>query len=522
MDIFKNFFKVPHQAEGSSLPAILMGAFVAFGGILFGYDTGTIGGILAMDYWVKLFATDTNADGQKYITSSQQAIIVSILSVGTFVGALTAAPIGDRIGRRWGILVACIVFTVGVVLQTIAEAIPLFVAGRCIAGLGVGLISSLIPLYQSESAPKWIRGTLISTYQLTLTFGLLLAAIVNNATHNRNESGSYRIPVIIQALWAIILAGGLWYLPETPHYFVMKGKTDRALASLGRLRRLPADSPTLKEELNVIVANYEHELTLGKTSWLECISKAGSQRKRLFTGCAVMALSQLSGINFIFYYGTQFFNNSGIENPFLIGLTTNLVNVFSTIPGLVLVDKWGRRPLLLFGAIGMCLCQFIISIVGVTTDSQVANKVLIAFVCFYIFFFACSWGPVGWVVVGEIFPLRLRAKSVACSVASNWLFNWAIAYATPYMVDEGPGNAALGAKVFFVWGTCCFLSALFVYFFVYETKGMTLEQVDELYEAVSSARKSTNFVPAIKFSQGMEGKSDGDGSVSVTEVELKV
>lgn len=179
----------------------------------------------------------------------------------------------------------------------------------------------------------------------------------------------------------------------------MKGKTDRALASLGRLRRLPADSPTLKEELNAIVVNYEHELTLGKTSWLECISKAGSQRKRLFTGCAVMALSQLSGINFIFYYGTQFFNNSGIENPFLIGLTTNLVNVFSTIPGLVLVDKWGRRPLLLFGAIGMSLCQFIISIVGVTSDSQVANNVLIAFVCFYIFFFACSWGPVGWVVV---------------------------------------------------------------------------------------------------------------------------
>lgn len=179
----------------------------------------------------------------------------------------------------------------------------------------------------------------------------------------------------------------------------MKGKPERALTSLGRLRRLPITSPTLREELNEIIANYEHELTLGKTSWLECIAKAGSQRKRLFTGCAVMALSQLSGINFIFYYGTQFFKNSGIKNPFLIGLTTNLVNVFSTIPGLILVEKWGRRPLLLFGAIGMCLCQFVISIVGVTASSQVANQVLIAFVCFYIFFFACSWGPVGWVVV---------------------------------------------------------------------------------------------------------------------------
>ncbi len=245
------------------------------------------------------------------------------------------------------------------------------------------------------------------SYQLTLTFGLLLAAIVNNATHEKNDSGSYRIPVIIQALWALILAGGLFYLPETPRYFVMKGMEDKALASLGRLRRLPVTSLTLREELNEIIANHQYELTLGSSSWLQCISKASSQRKRLFTGCAIMALSQLTGINFIFYYGTQFFKNSGIENPFLIGLTTNLVNVVSTIPGLILVEKWGRRPLLLFGAIGMCLCEFIIAIVGVTTTSQVANQVLIAFVCLYIFFFACSWGPVGWVVVVSLSYLIL-------------------------------------------------------------------------------------------------------------------
>jgi SP family sugar:H+ symporter-like MFS transporter len=127
------------------------------------------------------------------------------------------------------------------------------------------------------------------------------------------------------------------------------------------------------------------------------------------------------------------------------------------------------------------------------------------------------------IIQGEIFPLRLRAKSVACSIASNWLFNWAIAYATPYMVDSGPGNAALGGKVFFVWGTCCFLSALFVYFLVYETKGMTLEQVDELYETVSSARKSSAFVPAIKYGGSGEENSDGgDGSLEVVEIEEKV
>lgn len=236
-------------------------------------------------------------------------------------------------------------------------------------------------------------------YQQFLTFGLLLAAIVNNGTHNRNDSGSYRIPIIIQALWALILAGGIFFLPETPRYFVMKGQLDKAARSLSRLRRLPVDHPTIKEELGEVVANYEHELSIGQSTWTGIVQKEGSQLKRLFTGCAIMAGSQLTGINFIFYYGTQFFKNSGIQDPFLIGLTTNLVNVVSTIPGLFLVEKWGRRPILLFGAIGMTCCEFIVAIVGVTASSEVANKVLIAFVCFYIFFFACSWGPVGWVVV---------------------------------------------------------------------------------------------------------------------------
>ncbi|KAJ9635447.1 Plasma membrane low glucose sensor [Coniosporium apollinis] len=496
-----SLIKVPADLEGSATPAILMGLFIAFGGILFGYDTGTIGGILAMDYWVDLFATEVNDEGQKYITTGQQGLIVSMLSVGTFAGALSGASIGDRIGRRWGLLVACIVFNIGVVMQTIAIAIPLFTAGRGIAGLGVGLLSVLVPLYQSECSPKWIRGTIVSAYQLALTIGLLLAAVVNNATHARNDSGSYRIPTIIQALWGLILAAGLIYLPETPRYFVKRGQQDKAAHSLSRLRRLPADARSIKEELAEIVANHEYELSLGKSGWLDVFQNAGRQRRRLLTGMAVMAGSQLTGINFIFYYGTQFFKNSGIENPFLIGLTTNLVNVVSTIPGLVLVERWGRRPILLFGAIGMTVCEFIVAIVGVTSGSEISSKVLIAFTCFYIFFFAISWGPVGWVVVGENFSLRFRAKSVACSIASNWIFNWAIGYATPYLVDEAPGAAGLKAKVFFIWGTCCLGCAIFVYFCIFETKGLTLEQVDEMYEHVPHAWQSSTFKPTIRFEE---------------------
>ncbi len=288
-------------------------------------------------------------------------------------------------------------------------------------------------------------------------------------------------------------------LPETPRFNIKRGHNEAAAKSLSRLRRLDVDHPALVEELAEIKANHEYELSLGKASYVDCFK--GTMGKRLATGCGLQALQQLTGVNFIFYYGTSFFQSSGISNSFVISLITNIVNVLSTFPGLYMVEKWGRRPLLLFGAIGMCVCQFIVAIVGTTTSSLVANKVLIAFVCVYIFFFACSWGPVAWVVTGELFPLKTRAKALSMTTATNWLLNWAIAYSTPYMVDPGPGNANLQAKVFFVWGGFCLICCAFVYFAIYETKGLSLEQVDELYAKVGKAWQSKGFVPTVSYAE---------------------
>lgn len=181
--------RAPPGAAGKAWPAIAVGLFVAFGGVLFGYDTGTIGDILAMPYWLETFSTGYTIKGKPAITAAQSSEIVSLLSAGTFFGALTAAPTCDFFGRRLGLMVSTVVFTVGVILQTAATAIPLFVAGRFFAGYGVGMISASIPLYQSETAPKWIRGTVVGSYQLAITIGLLLASIVGNATKDRNDTG---------------------------------------------------------------------------------------------------------------------------------------------------------------------------------------------------------------------------------------------------------------------------------------------------------------------------------------------
>lgn len=464
-----------------------------------------------MPYWLKTFSTGArDKDGNPAITATQSSQIVSLLSAGTFFGALGASPMGDILGRRLGLIASTGVFTFGVILQTVATSIPLFVAGRFFAGFGVGLISALIPLYQSETAPKWIRGAIVGCYQLAITIGLLIASIVDNATKDRDDTGSYRIPIAVQFAWAIILVAGMLVLPETPRYHIKMGRHEKAAKALARLRRLDVDHPALVEELSEIQANHEYEMSLGASTYLECFK--GNLGKRLATGCLLQGLQQLTGVNFIFYYGTSFFKASGISNSFTVSIITGVINVVSTIPGLYLVEKWGRRPLLMFGAVGMFVAQYIVAIVGVAEKgSVVANKVLIAFVCIYIFFFASTWGPIAWVVTGEIFPLKSRAKCLSMTTATNWLLNWAIAYATPYLVNSDPGDANLGSKVFFIWGGFCLICCFYVWSLVYETKGLSLEQVDELYAKCDKAWKSKHFVPSVSFQEvrdmGPQGRS---------------
>lgn len=365
-------------------------------------------------------------------------------------------------------------------------------------------------------APKWIRGTLVCAYQLAITLGLLIAAVVNNFTMGMDSAASFRIPIATQLVWAGILLLGLIILPETPRYLIKRERHDAAAASLSRIRRLDITHPALIEELAEIEANHAYELSLGPSTYRDVFLGSPHLGRRVLTGCGLQMLQQLTGCNFIFYYGTTFFasngkaNKANLASPFILQLITNSVNVLSTLPGMVLVESWGRRRLLLIGAGGMAVSQLIVAVVGTAFPStDIVNKVLIAFVCLYIFFFASSWGPTTWVVTSEIYPLKVRAKSMSISTASNWLFNFAIAYATPYMVGDGPGYADLKTKVFFVWGTFCIMAFGFVWAMVYETSKLSLEQIDELYERVDHAWNSAKFQPSWSFQDIREETTSG-------------
>ena len=222
------------------------------------------------------------------------------------------------------------------------------------------------------------------------------------------------IPVAVQFAWALILFFGMLLLPETPRMLIKRGQPQQAAKSLSTLRRLPVDHPGLVEELAEITANHEYELSLGKATYLDCFK--GSLGKRLATGCLLQALQQLTGVNFIFYYGTSFFKNSGIQNSFIVSMITSAVNVASTFPGLWMVEAWGRRPLLLFGAIGMAVCQFIVA--GVGTGAGLSNiaaqQALIAFVCIYIFFFACRFEASRFATKTILFLLTITQLGPMC------------------------------------------------------------------------------------------------------------
>ncbi|KAK3944411.1 MFS monosaccharide transporter [Diplogelasinospora grovesii] len=535
---------VTHDVERIEAPvtwkAYLICAFASFGGIFFGYDSGYINGVLGSAIFQNAVDPGSNA-----VSESNQSLIVSILSCGTFFGALIAGDVADFIGRKWTVIFGCLIYGLGVVIQMITgdgDPLGAIVAGRLIAGIGVGFESAIVILYMSEICPRKVRGALVAGYQFCITIGIMLASCVVYATEGRSDTGAYRIPIAIQFLWALILGIGLMFLPDSPRYFVKRGNLPRATDALSRLRGQPKDSEYIQVELSEIVANEEFERQLIPSttwfgSWANCFKgsvwKANSNLRKTILGTSLQMMQQWTGVNFIFYYSTPFLQTTGaISNTFLISMVFTIINVCSTPISFYTVEKFGRRTILLYGALGMLICQFLVAIIGVTVgfnhthvDPADATKTLadnipavncqIAFIAIFIFFFASTWGPGAWILIGEIFPLPIRSRGVGLSTASNWLWNTIIAVITPYMVGANRGD--MKSSVFFVWGALCTGAFIYTYLFVPETKGLSLEQVDKMMDE-TTPRTSAKWKPHKTFASEMaEGGFLNKGVVADVE-----
>ncbi|OGM43502.1 MFS monosaccharide transporter [Aspergillus bombycis] len=518
-----------------SWKAYLLCAFSSLGGIYFGYDSGYINGVNGIADWV-----DIIDPGHTTLTASHSSLIVSILSAGTFFGAVIAGDVAEWIGRKWTVICGCVIYAIGIVIQMLTgiggNALGIIAAGRLIAGIGVGFESAIVILYMSEICPKKVRGALVACYQFCVTIGLMLASCVVYGTERRGDSGSYRIPIAIQFIWAIVLGVGLLFLPESPRYFVKKGQTEKARQALCLVRDQPRDSQYVEAELAEIIANEEYERNIIPDagwfgSWKNCFRGSlwvqKSNLRRTILGTSLQMMQQWTGVNFIFYFSTTFLQSTGaISDTFLTSMIFTIVNVFSTPVSFYTVEKFGRRSLLIYGALGMLVCQFIVAIIGVTVGfnhthldaggNTIANNISavnaqVALIAIYIFFFASTWGPGAWILIGEIFPIPIRSRGVALSTASNWLWNTIIAVITPYMVGSDPGEANMRSSVFFVWGSLCTACFVYAYFLVPETKGLSLEQVDQMMEECTP-RTSPKWRPHSTFARekGMVAPEQGE------------
>ncbi|KAM0327176.1 hypothetical protein ACHAQA_006308 [Verticillium albo-atrum] len=484
------------RISGRSLGLAML---VSMGGVIFGYDTGQISGFLEMPDFLRRFG-EVNSNGEYYFSTVRSGLIVALLSIGTLIGALIAAPIADRVGRKYSISFWCIITSVGFVIQIAADNVwEQIMMGRWVAGLGVGALSLLVPMYQAETAPPWIRGAMVCTYQLFITMGIFLAACINYGTVNDypDSTASWRIVIGLGWLWTLVLGLGILMFPETPRFDYRRGHVDRARETLCKVYGATPNHWSIHTQMEEIESKLRAESTMKGNPITEFIEMLRAPRMayRITLGIVLQMFQQLTGANYFFYYGTTIFRSVSIDS-YITQIILNTINFLVTFIGLYLVEHYGRRKSLIAGSIWMFVCFLVFASVGhfeLDRDeperTRSAGIAMIVFACFFILGFATTWGPMVWTIMAEIFPSRYRAKGMALSTASNWIWNFAIAFATPFITK------AIDFRYGYVFAACNFVGAFIVYFFVIEGQGRTLEEIDTMYLEGVSPRQSAKWVP---------------------------
>ncbi|PSK34979.1 Hexose transporter 2 [Elsinoe australis] len=477
-------------------PRILaMVLVVSLGGLIFGYDTGQISGFLEMDDFLRRFSDTTGEDGPAF-SNVRSGTIVGLLSIGTLLGAIIAAPIADKFGRRISIVFWNIIFCVGVIVQIQTSTRWHDIAiGRWVAGLGVGGLSVLTPMYQSETAPRQIRGALVSCYQLFITLGIFIAYCINFGTEVRDDSSEWRIPMGVGFIFPVIMAVGICFLRESPRWDYRHGKIDRARATVAKSYGVSEDHWEVQREIREIKAKLDAENVGGAHPWYEVFT-GPRMAYRTALGITLQALQQLTGANFFFYYGTTIFTATGINNSFVTSMILGGINFGTTFLALYVVEHFGRRKSLMTGGLWMFMCFMVFASVGhfsldreTPQNTPTAGTVMIVFAALFIFGYAATWGPIIWCITGEIYPSRYRAKAMGLSTASNWTWNFLISFFTPFI------TAKIDYRYGYVFAACNLAGVLVTYFFVCESQGRTLEETDTMYILHVKPWESSKWTP---------------------------
>ncbi|KAF5390512.1 hypothetical protein D9757_005203 [Collybiopsis confluens] len=406
----------------------------------------------------------------------------SIVQAGEVVGSLFAGPIGDWGGRRLGMQTACLLVTMGVIIQiSVAGSIPALTVGRAVLGMGIGCISNSVPLYLSEIPPAAIRGSIVGSWQLMLAIGQVIGACVGQGVKDRTDTGAYRIPMGINLGIVLLLSSGALWIPESPRWLFSKGKEQESIRALERVN---AGQPDVKEAVQEQFLAYakarEDEIRLGgnePSRWSDLFR--GTTRRKFVCAVGILISQQIGGVQFIFSYTTTFLSGVGIENAFLITIIVDLVEVIGVVVSFFLVNRYGRRPLLLITSAFMTIVGAMGSLHGNRTSSQ--NNLIAAGIILYVFFFNLAWGPLAWVIATELSVGKNRQKIMSVGTACFWTSAFIVTFTMPYLYDATKAN--LEAQIGYIYAGGSIIAMIFVYFWIPETLGRSLEEINHMMDA---------------------------------------
>jgi MFS transporter, SP family, galactose:H+ symporter len=430
----------------------IVAGIAALSGLLFGYDTGVISGALL--FMKKQFV----------LTPEGEGLVVSGVLFGATFSSMVSGRLTDHFGRKKVILFTAMLFAVGSIVTAFAPSVPLLVAGRVVLGIAIGIASFAAPLYISEMSPPDIRGMLVAMNQLAITLGILLSYLVD---YIFSATGNWPAMVALGAVPAVLLGIGILFLPESPRWLVLNEKETEASEVLKRIRG--------EEDVSAEVGEIKSALSEEAGDWREFFSPA--MRGALVVGIGLGMFQQFTGINTVIYYAPKIYQAAGLTSASVSILATagvGLVNVLMTIVSLVLIDRLGRRPLLIIGNIGMALSLAALSLSAVLNVGKDALMFIgVGSTLVYVGFFAISLGPVFWVMISEIYPLRIRGFAMSFATAVSWLSNLVVSFSFPILLDR----FGIGAT-FAVYTAITLGSLLFCCLRVPETKGLSLEQIE--------------------------------------------
>ncbi|KAL8130406.1 hypothetical protein V2J09_019561 [Rumex salicifolius] len=473
---------------GNLTPFVTVTCIVAaMGGLIFGYDIGISGGVTSMPMFLRKFfpsvyrkqTDDTSTNQYCKFDSEKLTLFTSSLYLAALLSSLVASTITRKFGRKLSMLFGGILFFSGAVVNAAAKDVAMLIIGRILLGFGIGFANQSVPLYLSEMAPYKFRGALNIGFQLSITIGILVANILNYffaKIHNwgwRLSLGGAMVPAAIITIGALVL-------PDTPNSLIERGQHEEAASRLRRIRGVD----DVSEEFTDLVAASDASKSV-ENPWRNLLQR--KYRPHLTMAIAIPFFQQLTGINVIMFYAPVLFKTIGFgDNASLMSaVITGVVNVGATMVSIYGVDRWGRRFLFLEGGVQMLICQIVVAICigikfGVNGEPGDLPKwyaiLVVLFICIYVAGFAWSWGPLGWLVPSEIFPLEIRSAAQSINVSVNMFFTFVVAQVFLTMLCH------LKFGLFLFFGFFVMVMSVFVFFLIPETKGVPIEEMNIVWK----------------------------------------